>query len=98
MMMSSEQRRPFTTSMGLFCLLLLLWVPTTCLAFSFKGIQQQQRYRGASTALRYNEEDDSLSFNPVEGYRSVDIPRAEYCAKNFGVCSVEEMQDLRNST
>lgn len=38
-----------------------------------------------------------LAYDPMEDYQSVDMDRAKVCAENFGECSVEEMERLRNS-
>lgn len=45
-----------------------------------------------------SHENNHLNFNPMEGYRSVDMARAKECAEHFGECSLEEIQDLRDST
>ena len=42
-------------------------------------------------------EDKSLTFNPMEGYQSIDLKRAKECAEHFGKCSVEEMEQLKDS-
>jgi hypothetical protein len=36
-----------------------------------------------------------VSFDPA--YKGVDMARAHDCAEHFGKCSVEEMQELRDS-
>ena len=75
------------------CTLLFLSIPSTTLAFSALLPRQQHRRR---TVIVFTTEKD-LTFNPAEGYRSVNLPRANYCAEHFGVCSLEEIEDLRDS-
>jgi hypothetical protein len=48
-----------------------------------------------SSIMKMNPQD--LSFNPLEGYQGVDMDRARHCADNFGACSVEEMEFLKQS-
>ncbi len=38
-----------------------------------------------------------LAYDPMEDYQSIDMERAKQCAENFGECSIEEMEHLRNS-
>lgn len=47
------------------------------------------------SAIKMNPQD--LTFNPLEGYQGVDLERARHCADNFGACSVEEMEFLKQS-
>ena len=41
--------------------------------------------------------DSHIMFDPMEGYKGVDMARAHACADHFGQCTVEEMQELRDS-
>jgi hypothetical protein len=59
-----------------------------------------QRERGVSikSALHdYDPKGRHITFNPLEGYQSVDLARAKECAENFGKCSVQEMEQIKSS-
>jgi hypothetical protein len=43
------------------------------------------------------EGDAHIMFDPMAGHKGVDMARAHACADHFGQCSVEEMQELRDS-
>jgi hypothetical protein len=43
------------------------------------------------------EGDSHIMFDPMEGYKGVDMARAHACADHFGQCTVDEMQELRDS-
>lgn len=49
-------------------------------------------------AYKYEDaKEHHVTFNPMEGYQSVNEQRARECAEHFGQCSVEEMEQLRES-
>lgn len=54
---------------------------------------------GRARVVMYDVDKDGhdLTYNPMEDYQSVDMKRAQQCAENFGECSVEEMEQLRDS-
>jgi hypothetical protein len=43
------------------------------------------------------EGDAHIMFDPMAGHKGVDMARAHACADHVGQCSVEEMQELRDS-
>ena len=45
----------------------------------------------------FDPKSKHITYNPYEGYQSIDMNRAKECAENFGKCSVPEMEFLRNS-
>lgn len=55
---------------------------------------------GTARVVMYDvdEKDHDLMYNPMDDYQSVDMDRAKRCAENFGECSIEEMEHLRDST
>lgn len=53
--------------------------------------------RGPRVICDVDANAHDLTYNPMEDYQSVDMDRAKQCAENFGVCSVEEMENLRDS-
>ena len=69
----------------------LLWVSTQ----GFGVVPKLHRTFGV--ALQSSEDDHHIAFNPMAGYKSVDLDRAKDCAEHFGQCTVEEMQELRDS-
>lgn len=46
----------------------------------------------------YDKKGHHITINPMEGDKGgVDLERARECADNFGKCTVEEIQELRDS-
>jgi hypothetical protein len=74
----------------------LLVLSSTASAF----VPKPKKPRSISGLILHEYEDKKgyqISFNPMEGYKSVNEKRAKECAETFGKCSVEEMASLRDS-
>jgi hypothetical protein len=41
--------------------------------------------------------DSDLYFNTMDNFNAVNVERAKDCAEHFGECSVQEMEDLKES-
>jgi hypothetical protein len=78
------------------CLAFLLFVASTASAFQVSPKSKSGRCCRL-VLCNVDEKEHQLSFNAMEGYKSVDLARAKDCADHFGKCSVEEMEQLRNS-
>ncbi|GAX18341.1 hypothetical protein FisN_23Hh235 [Fistulifera solaris] len=54
---------------------------------------------GKARTVMWDIEKDThgLAYDPMEDYQSIDMERAKQCAENFGECSIEEMEHLRNN-
>jgi hypothetical protein len=64
---------------------------------AFVVVQQPYARRTGALAATYDKKGHHISVNPMEGNKSVDINRARECAENFGKCSIEEMEQIKNS-
>eukprot|EP00527_Entomoneis_sp_CCMP2396_P000234 CAMPEP_0198137300 /NCGR_PEP_ID=MMETSP1443-20131203/827_1 /TAXON_ID=186043 /ORGANISM="Entomoneis sp., Strain CCMP2396" /LENGTH=200 /DNA_ID=CAMNT_0043798691 /DNA_START=65 /DNA_END=664 /DNA_ORIENTATION=- len=63
-------------------------------AFVVRPSSQQQRHRRTALHADVAPSSDLSPLNPLKGYLPVDMNRAEYCAKHFGECPVEEIETL----
>jgi hypothetical protein len=76
-----------------------IWLILTGTPFVSSFVVKPVGLGGRARTVMYDIEKDthSLAYDPMEDYQSVDMERAKQCAENFGECSIEEMEHLRNS-
>ena len=67
-------------------------------ANAFVGVQPRSRSTGVALAAKYDKQGHHITVDPMDGFKkSVDLNRARECAENFGKCSVEEIEQIKNS-
>jgi hypothetical protein len=90
-------------------ILVLLFMKASSLAFVKNCCQRQLYSPGSSTVLhqakspRYDKEGRHIEMNVIQQQNHindgmVDYDRAQYCAENFGVCSIEEIESIQHGT
>jgi len=76
----------------------LIWLAAAALAVAADAFVVQPRHPAVSSlTAKFDKEGHHITINPMEGYKGVDVERARECAENFGECSVEEIEQLKNS-
>jgi hypothetical protein len=70
-----------------------------CCLISLSTAFHVERLPKPRTSRRFatTEEEHHITFDPVAGYKGVDVERAKECAEHFGKCDVKEIQELRDS-
>lgn len=76
--------------------LLLTFTLFVASADAFGVVQPRSRSFGA-LAAKFDKKGHHITVDPMDGNKVVDMNRAKHCAENFGECSVEEMEFLKNS-
>jgi hypothetical protein len=91
-------------------ILVLLFMKASALAFVKNCCQRQLYSRGSSSTVlhqakspRYDKEGRHIEMNVIQQQNHindgmVDYDRAQYCAENFGVCSIEEIESIQHGT
>ena len=80
----------------------LIWLAAAALTVAADAFVVQPRHHHAVSSLtaaaaKFDKEGHHITINPMEGYKGVDVERARECAEHFGKCSVEEIEQLKNS-